>query len=74
MTTTVIITQQSLEVSPVTGVVITTTEQDTEAGDYVREIRISGEAVDSNVPIVVIVRLHGLTEADLLITAPEQEF
>ncbi len=73
-TTTIITTQQTLEVSPVTGVTVTTIEQDEDIGDYVREIRISGAAVGSNVPQVVVVRLRGTSESDLQITAPEQEF
>jgi hypothetical protein len=69
-------TQQTLEISGVTDVVVTAIEQDADAGDYVRDIRIIGEPVSEGAagPLLLQIRIRALTREELELTAPTQQF
>ncbi|RZN24763.1 hypothetical protein [Bradyrhizobium sp. Leo121] len=65
---------QTLEVSDVGDIVITTIEQDADAGDYVREIRVFGTATTGKAPSLVTLRLRSTTRQSLEVTAPASGF
>jgi hypothetical protein len=62
------IANQNLEVSAVASVVVTTTVQDPNVGDYVRDIRI----MDADGNIAVQLRIRSSTSDALKMTAPVQ--
>jgi hypothetical protein len=69
-------TQLNLEIADVGDVVVTTTEQDPELGDYVRDIRIFGVPATSggSAPLLVQLRIRSASRANLDLSAPAQEF
>jgi hypothetical protein len=75
MTATVTIMQQYLEVADVGDVIVTDTQQSDE-GDYVRDIRIFSRATadEETGQLVVQVRIRGMTREVLELTAPPQQF
>jgi predicted DNA-binding ArsR family transcriptional regulator len=59
-----------LEVSEVTDIVVTPTQQDEEVGDYRRDIRI----MDETGKIVLQLRVRSIIRDQIDISAPAQEF
>jgi hypothetical protein len=70
------ISSQSVEVTDVADVVVTTIEQDPDAGDYVRDIRIFGAAVSEggSQPLLLQVRIRASARDPLQIISPQSEF
>lgn len=65
----------SLEISPVTDIVVTTIEHDEEAGDYYRDIKIFAVDPISEVSAVVAMfRVRGAAADDIEIDVPASQF
>ena len=68
-------TQQNIQITDVTDVVVSTIEQDTISGDYVRTIQIWGtpEPAGNNV-LVLQLRLRSTDSVALKVVSPQSEF
>lgn len=66
---------QTIAVSEVEDVIVTPAVLDPDTGDYVREIRVSGQPVTNGNPVPVFtLRLTASAKASLDVVAPEQPF
>ena len=67
----------TLDLTDVTDIIITDTEDDVEQGGYyVREIRVYGEPVAGSTtkPLVATLRVRSMTESDIDVSTPELTF
>ena len=69
-------TQVNLECDEVTNVVVTSIEQDLEAGDYVRVIRVFGTppAGATTAPMLMEIKIRAATQQPLQIDSPQSVF
>jgi hypothetical protein len=74
MTVSIAITQQHIEVDETSDVVVTEIEQDTETGDYVRDIRVYGLDADGASILVVQVKVRSNVHENIELTAPASEY
>lgn len=65
---------QTIEVTDVVDIEVTTAELDPDTGDYVREIRILGEPNGANGLPVFVLRMTSPVRENINVTAPEQQF
>jgi len=75
----IVTTLQALDISDVKNIVVTEAVQDTDTGEYVREIRIfqarEGTAEESEaMSSVLTVRLRSAVKKQIKIAVPELEF
>jgi hypothetical protein len=70
------ITQQNIEIAGVGDVVVTTIEQDPDAGDYVRDIRVFGQPASEggSAPLLIQLRIRSVSRDALQIISPQSEF
>jgi hypothetical protein len=69
------VTTQNMEVDNVTQIIVTPPAQDPALGDWARDIRIFGQLVGGGESVMILqLKVRGLSERVLQITAPIQEF
>jgi hypothetical protein len=76
MAITITTLAQTVQLDDIGDIVVTTTEQDPDVGDYVREMRIFGEPLTEGgtAPLIYTLRLRATMRQKLDITAPASNF
>jgi hypothetical protein len=71
---TITISAQNVEIISVSDVVVTPVVQDTDAGDYVRDIRIFTEPMPGMPIMVLQLRIRAAVANVLRVTSPQVDF